>query len=531
MLRELSLKNYLLLENFTLKFHPGFNLITGETGSGKSILLEGLRILLGQSVTKEDLCDANEKAYFELIYEDENELLTLTREVFPSGRSISRINGEIANLTQVRQRMEPKLDFYGQGDQSRLLLPSYQQKLLLSYEKERTAPLVEKLRGYKEEDQQIHRELEELKDLSPLEKEALLAQKKELDALGLDPEKDGELEENFDELLHSREILENLSSSETSLNEKVLPGLYELEDSLLKLREFKRYETHLKRARDLRYELEALGEELGELLRSVDFDEGYLAQQEARYAELRQMKRKYQRDLQELDAYRHEITHLLERSQKLDEERQELLKRKEDNRKHYLKASEKLLAVEQDSFKRMKKQLQRILKDLELPDAEFGLEIKEREEGVFHELGHHSVTFLASMNRRPLRSMSQVLSGGEMSRLMLAIKAVFPSEEKGAMIFDEIDTGISGKVAHQVGKLIHELSKEQQIIAISHLPQVVAFSDAHFYLEKKKGTSKVRMLDEDEHVQVLATMMSAQKSQSSLDTARDMIQRAKGGSI
>ena len=159
MLRELSLKNYLLLENFTLSFHPGFNLITGETGSGKSVLLEGLRILLGETVTKEDLSDAENKAYFELIYEDKEELITLTREVFPSGRSVSRINGEIANLNQVRELMAPKIDFYGQGDHSRLLLPSYQQSLLLSYDKERTAPLLEKIRGYKEEEKRLKEEL------------------------------------------------------------------------------------------------------------------------------------------------------------------------------------------------------------------------------------------------------------------------------------------------------------------------------------------------------------------------------------
>lgn len=529
MLRELSLKNYLLLENFTLSFHPGFNLITGETGSGKSVLLEGLRILLGETVTKEDLSDAENKAYFELIYEDKEELITLTREVFPSGRSVSRINGEIANLNQVRELMAPKIDFYGQGDHSRLLLPSYQQSLLLSYDKERTAPLLERIRGYKEEEKRLKDELSQLKDLSPLEKEALEAQEKELQSLKLNLEQDMELEENFDELLHSREILENLSSSQKILESSVLSGLYELEDSLMKLQEFKRYENHHQRAKDLRYELEALLEELSEQLYNIDIDESYLAQQEARYSELRRMKRKYQRELPELQAYQEEISLQLERSKGLHAERQRIADERLKNRDAYLKTSHELLEIQKKSFKSLKAELQKILKGLELPDADFALEIGEREDEKFFDYGHYTISFLASMNRGPLRPMSHVLSGGEMSRLMLAIKVVFSQEEQGTMVFDEIDTGISGKVAHEVGKTIGELSKKQQIIAISHLPQVVAFSDSHFYLEKEKGTSRVRKLDEDEHVEVLATMMSAQKTQASLETAKAMIERAKGG--
>lgn len=529
MLKELSLKNYLLLEDFSIQFHPGFNVITGETGSGKSILLEGLRILLGETVTKEELCDGDEKAYFELIYEDEEELMTLTREVFPSGRSVSRLNGEIVNLSQVREKMETKLDFYGQRDHSRLLSPSYQHRLLLAYDAKHTTPLLNKLKEYRHEEERIRARIDGLTQLSPLEKEALESQKNELETLQLDLEKDLELEENFDELLHSREILDALSLSKGALEDKVLPGLYELEDQLQGLQTFKRFQNHYAKAMDLRYELEALGEELGEDLSSMDVDEDFLMEQEARYSELRRIKKKYQRNLEELQIYLEEIRWALLKSSNLEEERKALFLEQKTNYKNYLDASNELLQIQEQSFVKLKENLQKILTQLELPGAEFALEIKEREQGKLHELGHFSLSFLVSMNQGSLRPMAQVLSGGEMSRLMLAIKAVFSTEEQGCMIFDEIDTGISGQVAHQVGKVIEQLSASHQIIAISHLPQVVAFSDAHYYIQKKKGTSRVRLLNEEEHVHALATMMSAQSTSASLETAKSMIQRAKGG--
>ncbi|NLY37643.1 MAG: hypothetical protein GX046_10505 [Tissierellia bacterium] len=527
MLKELSLRNYLLLDDLHLEFSPGFCVITGETGSGKSVLLEGLRILLGQSVTKEELRNPQEKAYFELIYEDEDEILALSREVFPSGRSVSRLNGEIINLNQVRTLFDPKIDFYGQRDDSLLLHRHHQQRLLFNYGKEEIKTILEEIKNFKDVEKKIQGRLEELRELSQLEKEALEHQYKELENLHLNLEKDLELEENFDEILHGREILQGLQTSKELLDNEILRGLYRLEDEVLSMRHFSRHTEIHSRLQGLRYELEDLREELGDALTNIDVDEEFIRQKEERFRILMDIKKKYQRDIKELIEYKEEIEKILNNHRHQNEIREELKKEHENNLKAYHKSSKKLLEISQKQFLKMTQGLKEVLKFLELEQAEFSLEMEEKDSEEIYLDGHFRLSFLASMNKGALRPMANILSGGEMSRLMLALKSVLSSEEE-LMIFDEIDTGISGRVAHQVGKQIHHLSKTKQIIAISHLPQVVAFSDEHFFLEKNLGRTTVKKLSTKEHEEALATMMSGQLNEASLETARKMIFRAKG---
>lgn len=527
MLKELSLRNYLLLEDLHLEFSPGFSVITGETGSGKSVLLEGLRILLGQSVTKEELRNPEEKAYFELIYEDKEEILALSREVFPSGRSVSRLNGEIVNLNQVRAVFDSKIDFYGQRDDSLLLHPKHQQRLLFNYAKEDIAPILQEIKLLKAKEREIQKQLEELRELSQLEKEALEHQLKELKNLNLNFEEDRELEDNFDEILHGREILQGLQNSKELLDSEILRGLYRLEDEIISMRHFSRHGEIHSRLQGLRYELEDLRDELGDALINIDVDEEFIRQKEERFRLLMDIKKKYQRDLEELILYKDEIEKILDNHHHQGEIREDLEIRHKDNLKAYQRSSKKLLESAEKFFLDMTQKLKEVLKFLELEEAEFSLAVEERNPQEIYLDGNYKLSYLASMNKGPLRPMAHILSGGEMSRLMLALKTILSSEEE-LMVFDEIDSGISGRVAHKVGQQIHRLSKKKQIIAISHLPQVVAFSDEHFFLEKNQARARVKKLSPQEHEEVLATMMSAQVNEASLETARKMISRAKG---
>lgn len=527
MLKEFSMRNYLLLDDLHLEFSSGFNVITGETGSGKSVLLEGLRILLGQSVTKEDLRNPEEKAYFELIYEDDSEILALSREVFPSGRSISRLNGEIINLQIVRSIFDHKIDFYGQRDDSLLLHRHNQQRLLFTYGKDEIQPILQEIKEYKKEEGLIQNRLSELRDLSELEKESLKHQLNELEILHIDLEEDTELEENFDEILHGREILEGLQNSKELIEEEVLKGFYRLEDEVFSMKYYSRHQEIHKRLQALRYEIEDLREELADALLSIDVDEAFINRKEERFSLLRNTKKKYQRDLKGLVQYKKEIEKTLEDHHHQNEIGEELEKRRRDNLAAYHSSSKRLLAIAEKSFAKMAKGLKEVLQFLELDEAEFSLAIDEKNPEEIYLDGHYRLSFLASMNKGPLRPMANILSGGEMSRLMLALKSILSTDDE-TMIFDEIDAGISGRVAHQVGKQIHHLSKSRQILAISHLPQVVAFSDEHFFLEKKDGRTSVKKLNQKEHEEVLATMMSAELNKASLQTAKNMIFRAKG---
>lgn len=529
MLKELSLRNYLLLEDLHLEFPPGFSVITGETGSGKSVLLEGLRIVLGQSVSKDELRDPNEKAYFELIYEDQDEILALSREIFPSGRSISRINGEIVNLNKVRDVFAHRIDFYGQRDDSLLLHRKNQQELIFEFCGSEIDSFMEAFKAHDQLDRELEQKQEELKDLSPLEREALEAQYRELEELAIDLQEDQALEEGFDEIIHSKEILEKLEVSSHLIEEQILSNFYRLQDNIEGLSYFSKREELSKKLDSLAFELEDLREEIQDSLYKIDIDEGLLLEKENRYIELQDIKKRFQRDLEELVAYKNELEAVLDRDIRQDEIRQELEAKRASNLKAYHRKSKELLVVVEKNFKKLSKQLVDALGFLELSQAEFGLDIETRDEEKIHHQGHYSFGILASMNRGKLRPMANILSGGEMSRLMLALKSISKSRE--VMVFDEIDTGISGRVAHQVAKQIKLLSRESQVLAISHLPQVVAFADQHYFLEKNQGRTQVRMLYSDEHVEKLAHMMSAQVNEASLETARKMIKRAQGEEI
>lgn len=529
MLRELSLRNYLLLEDLHLEFSPGFNVITGETGSGKSVLLEGIRILLGESISKDDIRNADEKAYFELIYEDEDSLISLTREIFPSGRSISRINGEIVNLKTVRETFGPIIDFYGQRDDSLLLHKSNQEKLLFDYAGENILPVLKALESEKKGYDGLTRELQELKKLSGLEKEALLSQLRELSQLDIDLEEDQALEASFDEILHSKEILRGLDDSLELIDGGILSKLYQLEDIISGLNHYSRQEELVARLKSLGYELEDIRELVRDSLYSLDIDENLILAKERRFIELSDVKKKYQRDLFQLLDYKGDIEKTLDIDARQDEIRKSLEEKRAGFLKAYKASSKELVSLAEIAFEKMAEELKEVLRSLELADSEFGLELEKRDQGQLHPQGYYRMGFLASMNKGPLRPMAKILSGGEMSRLMLALKSISKSRE--VMIFDEIDTGISGKVAHQVARQIKRLSKNRQIIAISHLAQVVAFSDKHFHLEKDQGSTRAIELGETQHQEMLATMMSGQLNKSSFETAGKMIERARGEKI
>ncbi|NLY72325.1 MAG: AAA family ATPase [Tissierellia bacterium] len=526
MLKELSLRNYLLLEDLHLEFPPGFSVITGETGSGKSVLLEGLRIVLGQAVSKEELRDPNKKAYFELIYEDEEEILALSREIFPSGRTVSRINGELVNLSRVREVFGPKIDFYGQRDDSLLLHRTNQQRLIFEYSKEKSLPLLEVIKSQKEIDEGLLKQLSELRDLSSLEREALEAQFRELENLSLDLEEDGRLEESFDEIIHSKDILENLERSKLILDDESISSLYKVSDLIKSTLHFSKQEELSKRLDSLSYELLDIREELVDSLDAIDIDEALVLEKERRFSQLQDVKKRFQRDLEGLVDYKVELEGILDRDRRQDEIRRELEAKRKDNLAAYYKTSKELLKVVEASFKVMASDLEEVLASLELSQARFGLRIEERDMGSINLEGHYKYEILASMNRGELRPMARILSGGEMSRLMLALKSIADTRE--LLVFDEIDSGISGRVAHEVARQIKRLSKKSQILAISHLPQVVAFADQHYYLDKEGDSTKAKLLTYDEHVEKLANMMSAQINEASLETARKMIKRAKG---
>lgn len=526
MLLELNLRNFILIEDIRLAFSEGLNIVTGETGAGKSIILEGLRICLGNRTSKDYLRNPEEKATFEMIFATPDDLFAITREIFPSGRAISRLNGDIVNVEQIQSAIGPYLDIYGQRDHFYLLDPNHQQDVIDSFDPD-TAELHQAINHTVAAYHRIDRELEELIALSSAditrEKEIV----RELSALAIDVEADREKEELFSRLSHMSDIVSGLTEASDLLDSGVLHQLDRVIRTVSQLEGFDPvYAGLTERLDSSRLELQDIHASLRQRRHALELDESELEALNTRISLLHSARKIYQRDLEQLVDYQRELEEKIARFDSSQQTRQQLERQKAELITIYEKQSDELRQHRSKLFERLKTGLTASLSRMELPDVALDLAQTARQ-GEPRNGGRYRAEILASMNGRQLKPMKDVLSGGEMSRFILALKQVFSQKEKTlTMVFDEIDAGISGKTAFEVGKNIKQLSRKKQVIAITHLPQLTAFADSHYQISKVAATTLVKRLDQEEHVERLALMMSSALSDSSLASAGELIDRA-----
>lgn len=528
MLLELNLKNFILIEDIRLSFSEGLNIVTGETGAGKSIILEGLRICLGNRTSKDYLRDPKEKATFEMIFSTPDDFFAITREIFPSGRAISRLNGDIVNVDQIQQTILPYLDIYGQRDHFRLLDPAHQQATIDAFDEAALQPIQARveasLTAYRDARSKL-RALDQLAKADVTRERQIL---KELEALHIDLELDLEREMQFERLNHLADILTGLTEASELLDRSILSDLDRLGRNISYLERFdETYAATASRIDGTRLELEDLAAELRRQRNALDLDEAELFALNERIEVLHRVKKTYQRDLEGLLDYQQELRTTIQAVESLQETRQALTEEMQAQLVAYDEHSKDLMLLRRDVFDRLKVELIGSLVRMELPDVALDLE-QTAISGEPLTGGRYQAEILASMNNRQLRPMKDVLSGGEMSRFILALKQVFSRKEQTlAMVFDEIDTGISGKTAFEVGRNIKQLAQEKQVIAITHLPQLTAFADTHYQITKVEATTLVERLDAEDHVRRLAFMMSSSLSESAITSARELIARAE----
>lgn len=527
MLLELNLRNFILIEDIRLAFSEGLNIVTGETGAGKSIILEGLRICLGNRTSKDYLRDPEEKATFEMIYATPDDLFAITREIFPSGRAISRLNGDIVNVDTIQQTIGPYLDIYGQRDHFQLLDPNHQQAVIDSFDP-LSATLQSEIIQTVADYRQTEKELQELIALSSSDVEREKAILQELSALAIDVAADTEKEELFSRLSHMADIVSGLNEADELFDASVLNNLERIIRTISLLEDFDpSFQELTLRLDSARLELDDIAATLRAKLHALDLDESELKALNDRITVLHSVRKTYQRDLAELVTYQSELSERIATFDSLAEKRLALEKRLQQLLQIFEQQSIRLRDHRAEVFTQLKSGLLESLSRMELPDVALELSQTPRS-GEPRPSGRFQAEILASMNGRDLKPMKDVLSGGEMSRFILALKQVFSQREKTlTMVFDEIDAGISGKTAFEVGRNIKRLSQKKQVIAITHLPQLTAFADVHYQISKADATTVVQRLDESEHTKRLALMMSSALSTSSIASAKELIERAE----
>lgn len=561
MLLNIVIKNYALIESLNIDLDPGLNVITGETGAGKSIVIDALTLLLGQRGNKSNIRHGADKMVVQGLFdiegnqavaaklaefgiEPEDGRLILTREIDAKGKNVCRADGIIITVTQLRAIGDNLIDIHGQHEHQSLFQRENHRHLLDDFGGDPAKTLLnavaEDAAKLKELSQKI-RSLEKDEREMERQKEMFLYELKEIQTAKLIDGEEESLESDKKILVNSEQLFRSaneayqiLNGDENAYQAALLAMLTELGDRIRDISEidnsFKAYEAVVESAYQ---ELENLSFEIRSYIDGIDFDMNNLDEVEKRLGVITGLKRKYGSSIGEILEYGDLLEERLSGLMNRDEQIEKFQKQYKKILREYENQANALHEMRKKSGQIFKEALEHELKDLAMEKTVVQVQISQ-EKKLISPKGQDQVEFLISVNPGvPPKPLRKIASGGEISRIMLSIKSIFGDRDRiQTMIFDEIDTGISGRTAQAVAEKVFELSKTHQIICITHLPQIASMADKHFLVEKKSGDDSVEVnfgpLGESERQNELARMLSgAEVTQTTLDHAAEMLEMTK----
>lgn len=555
MLQNLYVKNLALIDETEVEFGPGLNILTGETGAGKSLLLGSVNLALGGKYSADMLRSGAKSGLVELTFTVDDErirrrleqldlfpedgCLTLSRRLM-EGRSVSRINGETVSARVLRDAAGLLIDIHGQHENQTLLQRKNHLALLDLYAKEETSPLRKEMA----EKFRIYQELCRKKESSALDdesrrKEAALAEfeVKEIEDAALVLGEDEELEDLYRRMTESRRVTESVAETYQYTGEDARGNASDfLSRAIRSMQEAAEFDETGSRLYGQLIEIDSLlndfNRELSEYAKSFEFSDEEFQETETRLNLINHLKAKYGKTISEILAYCGEKRQRLTELEDYDTFMRELDKKTEEAFRAVGKTAEELHKVRERAAETFAGEIQKQMAELNFLDAR--LEIRLTDAGHYSASGKDEAEFYFSANPgEPLKPMGNVASGGELSRVMLAVKTVLADEEDTpTLIFDEIDTGISGITAGKVGEKLRLIGRSRQVICITHLPQIAAAADSHFLISKETDGRTVKtditLLDEEASVQELARMLGgANVTGRILESAGEMKELAK----
>lgn len=555
MLEHLHIKNVALIRESEISFGEGLNILTGETGAGKSMVIDSLQFALGGRAGKDFLRHGEKMASVEALFAvqsrslqekleengiepEEDGSVLITRTLSETGKSVCRVNGSTVTVGMLKEFAEDLIDIYGQHEHQSLLNPSKHIRLLDRF---CGAGFGDAMEEYKKSFlalKEIDKQLEALMgDESRREQrmDILSFQKEEIEAASL---KLGEEEELLEQKkrLGSMEKLMRLTGESLALlydgNDRMPSACDQLGDALAKLQEAAEYDNTLTSFADALADAYAAVEDTArELKREAEKQENdpaALEEIEERLQVIYKLKRKYGGTVEAVLAFYDKVAEELDFLANSNEKAAEWMAAKEKEQKKLAAYAETLTARRKDTAEQVAEQIEKALQDMEMKGARFHIQIDEKADWTAD--GKDKVEFLISANAgEGLKPLSKIASGGEMSRVMLALKTVLvDADDIGMFIFDEIDTGVSGRTARKVGEKMRFLGKKRQILCITHLPQIAAMADSHFLIEKESNgaetTTKVTPLSEEGSVGEVARLMGGSDvTETTLAAARELI--------
>ena len=535
MLSELSIRNFAIIESLSISFEKGLTVLTGETGAGKSIIIDAVHLLAGGRGSYEFIRHGEEKAELEGLFqveyphpsyekakdlgiEIEDGMIVLRRDMTRSGKSVCRVNGKLVTIAVLREFGSSLIDIHGQHEHQELMIESKHLSLLDQFgSKEIQLALLEYTKVYRRYEDTVMR----LKGLSENEQkmahrlDLLQFQLEEIQKADLKLNEDEELFEEKTKLVNFEKIYGALQSSYTALQGEqtgldwVGMAMGHLEDATQLDGDYKDLQDSVT---NCFYTLEDTVRSLRNHLDDMEFDPKRTNEIEERLTEINQLKRKYGNTIAEILEYASKIEEEIETLQNKETHIHQLESELASLKKDLQLEAKQVSDLRQKWAKTLTKLIHRELKDLYMEKTVF--EVQFTRTVQFLKNGQDQVEFLLSTNPgEPLKPLAKIASGGELSRIMLALKSIF-SKHQGvtSIIFDEVDTGVSGRVAQAIAEKIYKVSNNSQVLCISHLPQVAAMADTHLYIAKKitNGRTKtlVSALGEKEKIKEIGRMIS-----------------------
>lgn len=536
MLLEISIKNFAIIEEISLNFEKGMTVLTGETGAGKSIIIDAMNMMLGSRATTDVIRHGAPKAEIEGLFTVESnrhltalfeeqglewtDELIIRREILQNGRSVSRINGQMVNLSVLKAVGQHLVDIHGQHDQEELMRPQLHITMLDEFGDAAFFKTKAAYRQTFEDYKRLRKQVVELQRNQQENKariEMLEFQIAEIEAAALEVEEDVRLEQERQRLLNHKMIADTLTKAYTMLDAEEFSSLANVRSAMNDLESIEEYDPSYKelsgQLAETFYALEDITKRLEDVVDGLEFDGNRLMQVESRLDLIHSITRKYGGQVKDVLEYLAQITKeysLLTGSDLSSEELEKELKRLE---KSLVSLAQDLSDQRHALAQALENEIQQELADLYMDKARFQVRFSKAK---FNREGNEAVEFYISTNPgEDFKPLVKVASGGELSRLMLAIKSAFSRKEgKTSIVFDEVDTGVSGRVAQAIAAKIHKIGQNGQVLAISHLPQVIAAADYQFYIEKisdeHSTVSTVRLLNREERIEEIAKMLAGE---------------------
>lgn len=549
MLCNIDIKNVAVIEELSFEPQDGMSVLTGETGAGKSVIIDCVNMLLGDRTNKTLIRHGEKKASVSAMFTITDELrekliengieaeeeIIIQREITTEGKSIARVNGMMVPISFLRDIAYLLIDMHGQHDNQILLNASRHIDFLDSY-----ANLYEKRNEYNNLYKRLKQINNDIEELSRNEQERLSRidllnyQIDELSSADLKAGEEEELKEESILISSSEKLSQNVMRAYVHLYDKENNAYDELNKAIISLGEVSDLDKSLleinERLTDALYAIQEISGELRDYREKIEYDEQRLDEISQRLDLIKKLERKYGTTISDCLEFLKKSTQELDLITNRDEKIAELIKEKESITKQMESLSLELSKKREIAAKKLSEEIENQIHDLDMGKARFLVDVKRTDE--FRQYGKDIVEFMFTANPgQPLGELSKIASGGELSRVMLSMKTVL-SKDEGAdtLIFDEIDTGVSGNAALKIAKKLSDLGKFKQVICVSHLPQLAAIADNNFKIEKisdnEKTTTKISLLSYDERLEELARMIDGENiTNASLEHAREMLDR------